>query len=93
MVSLKQVAWNNYQFRGLRIYMRMVERMLVFVHASRNYNWKLHLSAGEDLIKDFVANDRLNYHRLMPDYLADMKALENKESAIWDHSIKGNFCK
>ena len=73
---------DNYEFQALRIYMRMVERLLLFIHASRSKNWMLHLASGEELVKDFVSNDRLNYRRPMPVYLADMQEVKTNDSEI-----------
>ena len=82
---------DNYEFQALRIYMRMVERLLLFIHASRSKNWMLHLASGEELVKDFVSNDRLNYRRLMPVYLADMQEVKTSDSEIWQYLGEGNF--
>ena len=82
---------DNYEFQALRIYMRMVERLLLFIHASRSKNWMLHLASGEELVKDFVSNDRLNYRRLMPVYLADMQEVKTSDSEIWEYLGEGNL--
>lgn len=51
----------------------------------------LHLASGEELVKDFVSNDRLNYRRLMPVYLADMQEVKTSDSEIWEYLGEGNF--
>ena len=38
-------------------------------------NWQLHLGATECFVKYFFAHDKLNYARLIPMYLGDMKSL------------------
>ena len=81
----------NYQFLAMRIYMKMVERLLLFIHASRSKNWSLHISAGENLVMGFVANDRINYRRIMPVYLAEMRGLEVYEPEIWKYLSDGHF--
>ena len=68
----------------------MVERLLLFIHASQSKNSSLHLSAGENLVLDFVANDRINYQRLMPVYLAEMRGLEGHEPEIWKYLSDGH---
>ena len=50
-----------------------------------------HLASGEELVKDFVSNDRLNYRRLMPVYLADMQEVKTNDSEIWQYLGEGNF--
>ena len=82
---------NNYQFKAMRVYMRMVERLLLFIHASRERDWILHLAAAEDLIKDLVSMDRIHYRRLMPVYIANMRRLEEEDPAIWEALANGQF--
>ena len=62
--------------RAFRTYMKMVLDMIVYIRAVRTGNWTLHLSATEDFVKYFFAHDKLNYARLIPVYLADMRALK-----------------
>ena len=37
----------NAHFQMLKLYMNMIQRKLVFLHASRSKNWLLHLDATE----------------------------------------------
>ena len=81
----------NLQFQMLKTYTRMVERLLVFIHASRSGNWSLHLSATEELIQDITSMDRIKYHRLLPVYLAEMHNLQNTDPIIWEAFQQGGF--
>ena len=82
---------DNSQFHMLRIYMNMIQRMLMFIHASRSKNWLLHLHATEDLIPDIRSMDRIKYCRLLPIYIAEMYALESSDPGIWEAFYKGEF--
>ena len=91
MKSFDKERSGNSMFQAIRIYMNMVERLLLFLQASRMKDWELHLAAGEDLIKDFFSMDRINYRRLMPVYIANMRALESDEPEIWNAMRNGQF--
>ena len=70
-------------------YMVMVENLLLFIRASREGLWILHLGSLNDFAKYFFAHDQLNYARLTPLYLADMTKLEDDKDT-WDY-LKENF--
>ena len=91
MKSFEKERSGNSMFQAIRIYMNMVERLLLFVQASRMKDWALHLAPGEDFIKDLVSMDRINYRRLMPVYTANMRALESDEPEIWNATRNGQF--
>ena len=74
---------NSPMFMVFRQYMRMVLEMLMFIRAVRTANWELHLKALEIFTKYFFAHDRLNYARMIPLYLAEMKALSNTDPEIY----------
>ena len=82
---------NNSQCQMIKTYMRMVERLLLFIHASRSRNWKLHLSTTEELMRDITSMDRIKYRRMLPVYLAEMYALESSDPLIWEAFIDGEF--
>ena len=81
----------NLQFQMLKTYTRMVERLLVFLHASRPGNWSLHSSATEELIRDITSINRIKYRRLLPVYLAEMHNLQNTDQIIWEAFLQGEF--
>ena len=91
MKSFDKERSGNSMFQVIKTYMNMVERLLLFIQASRMKDWALHLAAGEDLIKDFVSMDRINYRRLMPVYIANMRALESDEPEIWNAMRNGQL--
>ena len=58
-------------------YMKMSEVMLLFIRASRQDFWRLHLSSLNHFAKYSFAHDRLNYARMTTLYLANMYVKEN----------------
>ena len=55
--------------------MKMVLEMLQFIRAVRAANWGLHLMAFETFTKYFFVHDKVNYARMVPLYLEEMKSL------------------
>lgn len=72
-------------FKFARDYMKFVVCILMFVRATREGDWNLHLESLKT--KYFFAHDRLNYARLAPLYLAQMQKIE-----VDDPDMQGNFC-
>ena len=72
-------------------YMQMVSTVFLFIRASREGLWDLHLSSLDALCKYFFAYDRLNYARMVPLYLADMNNLKTSDPDIWLEFESGNF--
>ena len=91
LLQFETERMNNYQMRMISIYMRMFERLLLFIHATRSQNWSLHLSAAEDLIPDLLSTDRIKYGRLLPVYLAEMYSLETSDPVVWEAFSNGEF--
>ena len=87
----KQMS-DNQQFQFLRVYMRMVERLFQFIHATRARDWILYLSAAEELCVDITSMDRLKYRRFLPVYIADMKHLDVFDPAVNNLFVEGEFC-
>ena len=82
---------NSPMFKVFRQYMGMVLEMLMFIRAVCTANWELHLEALEIFTKYFFAHDRLNYARMIPLYLAEMKALSNTDPEIYAEFKDGNW--
>ena len=78
------------QAKFLRNYMVLYENLLLFVRASRQGNWELHLASLNSMVKYFFAHDQINYARLTPLYLATMTELEIKDNQSWNY-LKENF--
>ena len=71
----------NYQAKFLRNYMKMFEVLLLFIRASREENWELHLTSLELMIPYFFSHDQLNYVRFTL-YIAMMELKERDELAV-----------
>ena len=82
--------FDNIQY-FIRNYMKLFETLLLFIRASRQQNWSLHLASLHNLAKYFFAYDMLNYARLTPVYLAQMYKLERSNETIWNFYAEGNF--
>ena len=81
----------NLQYKMVSTYMRMVERLLIFIHASRSRNWELHLCSTEELVRDITSMDRIKYRRMLPVYLAEMYALKRTDPIVWEALSDGEF--
>ena len=79
-------------FKFARDYMKFVACFLMFVRATREGGWNLHLESLKALTKYFFAHDRLNYARLVPLYLAQMQKIEVDDPDIYEEFMQGNFC-
>ena len=69
----------------------MVLEMMLFIRAVSTANWNLHLQALELFTKYFFAHDRLNYTRMIPVYLAEMKSLQKSDPDIYSEVLDGNW--
>lgn len=72
-------------------YMELILTILSFIKATRQGNWNLHLASLESLTKYFFALDKLHYARMVPLYIAEMRALEETDSDVWNEFRSGNF--
>ena len=91
ITHFEQENSQNAHFQMLKLYMNMIQRKLVFLHASRSKNWLLHLDATEELYCDIRSMDRTKYSRLIPVYLAEMRDLKRTDPGIWEAFSKGEF--
>ena len=69
----------------------MVENLLLFIQASREGNWKLHLASLDSFVKYFFAHDLHDYARYIPIYLAEMCSLEGVTLKYCDISMLVTF--
>ena len=76
------------QGRFFMNYILVVENLLLFIRASKEGLWMLHLSSLNDFTKHFFAHYQLNYARLTPLYLSDMTKLEEYNKDTWDYLQK-----
>ena len=71
--------------------MSLSETLLLFIRASREQLWQLHLDSLHKLYPYFFAFDMLNYARLTPVCLAQMFNLKEKHINTWNIFKSGNF--
>jgi len=76
---------NNQIFRVFRQYMCMVLEMFIWV--VRTASWRLYLQALEIFPRYIFAHDCLNYTRMIPLYLAEMKSLQDTNPDIYDEFL------
>jgi len=72
-------------------YMEMFEILLLFLRASREEIWELHLASLDAMVPYFFLHDQINYARMTPLYLATMMELKTTDPESW-HYLKHNFC-
>ena len=71
------------QARYYRNYMAAFEILLLFIRASRQQSWELHLEALNKMVPYFFAFEVLNYAKLTPVYLSQMTELKEKYNDTW----------
>ena len=79
------------QGKMLRNFMDLVEIMLLFIKATRQGIWDLHLTSLEMFVKYFFAYDQINYGRFTPAYLYEMFALKSQDQQSWEFLESGKF--
>ena len=79
------------QAKFLRNFMRMFESLLLFVRATRQKDWQLHLTSLNGLVKYFFTHELQNYARMVPVYLSEMFALKEQDPELWEYFKQGNF--
>ena len=65
---------NNPMFKVFRQYVCMVLEMTMFTRAVQTANWNPHLQSLEIFTQYFFAHSRMNYARMIPLYLAELKS-------------------
>ena len=58
---LEKKTLNNEMLQYFIIYVRMVERLLIFIYATRRRNWFLHLENDKGLCQDLCTLERIKY--------------------------------
>ena len=74
-------------------YIKMVKLLMLFVRATRESNWVLHLSSLDKFVNYVFVHDLHdlhNYARYSPVYLADMFDLQTSYPTIWQFLADGN---
>ena len=73
-------------------YMKQFETIFMYVRATCEKDFHLHLESTEALIKYFFAHDHLNYAPLLPIYLSCMQSTEKNHPDVWKEFVMGNVC-
>ena len=79
------------QAKFLCNYIKMVKLLMLFVRATQESNWVLHLSSLDKFVKYFFVHDLHNYARYSPVYLADMFDLQTSDPTTWQFLADGYF--
>lgn len=58
------------------LYMEMVQTLLLFIRATRENDWELHLSAVRSMLPWFFVTDRVNYARYGSIYWLEMISMD-----------------
>ena len=64
------------------LYIQMVQILLLFIRATRENDWQLHLSAVRSMLPWFFAADRVNYARFGSMYWFEMISLDKTHPGI-----------
>ena len=82
-----ETVTNSLDNQGLYLskFMEMYEVFLLFVRASRQGLWQLHLSSLNEFTKFFFSFDQINYARMSPLYLATMHDLQTSDKESWSY--------
>ena len=73
------------------IYMNLFERILLFIRATREESWELHLRSLHELCPYFFSFDMINYARMTPAYLSQMMDLKENDGKTWIMMMEGGF--
>ena len=79
------------QSKFYRNYMSLFETLLLFIRASREQSWGLHLYSLHSLCPYFFAFNMTNYARMTPVYLSQMFELKDKDQQTWEMMANGCF--
>ena len=60
---IKTKSTSNHTMAYWLLYIEMVQVLLLFIRATRENDWQLHLSAVRSMLPWFFAADRVNYAR------------------------------
>ena len=82
---------NDVTFAFWSSYLEMVENILLFIRATREGNWSLHLASVRALLPWMFAYDRINYSRYLPVYWFEMNNLPITHPFVHQAFEKGHF--
>ena len=72
-------------------YIDMVKQLLLFIRATKEGDWKLHLASVQGLMPWFFTYDHFNYSRYLPVYWSEMKRLPQTHPPIHAAFQEGQF--
>ena len=72
-------------------YIDLVETLLLYVRATREGIWELHLSSLHSMLPWFFAYDRVNYARYLPAYISEMEKLDRTHQSVNEAFMDGQF--
>ena len=88
---VKMKCRGNYMYAFWTSYLEMVQLLLLFLRATREGNWELHLSSIRDMIPWFFSYGRINYSRYLPIYYLEMIDLQTTHPFVHGHLLDGEF--
>ena len=86
-----QARSNDVTFAFWTSYLEIVEDLLLFIRATRDRDWSLHLASVHALLRWMFAYDRTNYSRYLPVYWFDMNNLPTTHPFVHQELERGNF--
>ena len=69
----------------------VIVKLLKYLPKGNLANWELNPEVTERFLKYLFAHDKLNYARLLPVYVADMRSLSDSDPDIYREFISGNW--
>ncbi|XP_070559922.1 uncharacterized protein [Ptychodera flava] len=81
--NINYAFWNSY--------LEMVQLLLLFIRATREGNWHVHLSTLRKMLPWYFAYGRVNYSRYLPVYLQEMSALPQTHPNVYEKFCEGEF--
>ena len=83
-IEFESRQMDDVQFRWISIYIKMVEKLFLYIYASRTRKWMLHLATCEELLPMIISTNWRKYRKSLPLYLANMHQLEKDDPYIWE---------
>ena len=84
---VSQMSTVNSTFAFWSSYIEMVGLLLVFIRATRQSDWKLHIASVRSMLPWYFAYDRTHYSRYLPAYWVEMQNLPVTHPETYDHFV------
>lgn len=82
---IKTKSTSNHTMAYWLLYIEMVQVLLLFIRATRENDWQLHLSAVRSMLPWFFAADRVNYARYGSIYWLEMISMDRTHPRFFSH--------